>query len=385
MANIEAVSSHMPSDQSESHDIVFFGLFRSPKGLGQIARSRLAALQTTGLRSARINIEGIDDYLHISGTEDVVNSDEIDNKAILFANPDIYSTLDMYTKRRFWRSKYRVGEWYWELPSLPAPWRGEASKLHEIWVASEFTRQSVAAVHTNVRIVAPAISVRLIDKLEAKRRLGLPEESFTVLTMFDLASYAARKNPLGAVQAFMDAFPLARSEQRATLVIKTHSSTVDNPTAREIRRLAALDERIVIMDSRTDQGAIDFVQSACDVFISPHRSEGFGLILAECMARGKPVIATGYSGNLEFMSAENSFLSPFRLVDVPIGAYPHAEKQVWADPDLDYFVDSLRLIYNNPALAQQRASLARENIESHFAPDVVGRAMAKAISEMGGS
>lgn len=379
----EILERQNPSDPSIRHDVVFFGLFRSPKGLGQIARSRLAALQTTELRPAHLNIEGVDDYLPPLDNEDIRNSDEIDGKAILFANPDIYSSLDMYTKQRFWRSKYRVGEWYWELPSLPAPWRDEASKLSEIWVASEFTRQSVAAAHTNVRIVAPALSVRLIDKLDARRRLGLPEESFTVLTMFDLASYAERKNPLGAVKAFMDAFPSSHSGQPTTLVIKTHSSTADNAAAREIRRLAALDARLVVMDSRIDQGAIDFVQSACDVFISPHRSEGFGLILAECMARGKPVIATGYSGNLEFMSAENSFLSPFSLVDVPPGAYPHGENQVWAEPDLDYFVDSLRLIYDKPGLAKQRASLARENIESRFSPDVVGRAMAKAISEMG--
>ena len=123
------------------------------------------------------------------------------------------------------------------------------------------------------------------------------------------------------------------------------------------------------------------LQNACDTFLSAHRSEGFGLNIAECMRLGKLAIATGYSGNTDFMTGSNSVLLPYDMVPVRPDEYVHGEGQEWADPKHDAVVDALRWSIDEFERTSTLRNQARRDITARFAPDVIGRRMIEALDE----
>ena len=154
--------------------------------------------------------------------------------------------------------------------------------------------------------------------------------------------------------------------------IKTHSSVHNQAGARLFSDLAEKHRNIHIIDRDFSRSEMGQLQSACDAYLSPHRSEGFGLNLAECMAHGKPVVATGFSGNLDFMTEENSFLAPWKRVRVRKGEYIHPEKQYWAEPDRDYFVETMRRLASDPRLGSVVGQTARADIARRLSPKAIG-------------
>ena len=145
---------------------------------------------------------------------------------------------------------------------------------------------------------------------------------------FDYQSSVARKNPDTAVRCFIEAFGSGRRAADVLLVVKTHSSVHDQAGARLFNDLAEKHRNIHIIDRDFSRSEMGQLQSACDAYLSPHRSEGFGLNLAECMAHGKPVVATGFSGNLDFMTEENSFLAPMEARACQKGRIPSSREAV---------------------------------------------------------
>ena len=184
--------------------------------------------------------------------------------------------------------------------------------VDEVWTYSEFERRAVeAAVDRPVRVLNPAIP---LDRVRPRPRaaLGLPD-GFVFLYSFDYLSVFERKNPLAAIAAFTRAFSPGDG---ATLVVK--GVNADSAPASRDALLAAAHGRpdIRVWHDYLDAGNQRSLIASCDVYVSLHRSEGFGLTMAEAMAAGTPVIATAYSGNLDFMDETNSFLAPYRLAPV---------------------------------------------------------------------
>ncbi|HVH36382.1 MAG TPA: glycosyltransferase, partial [Tahibacter sp.] len=125
-------------------------------------------------------------------------------------------------------------------------------------------------------------------------------------------------------------------------------------------------------------------QAACDVYLSLHRSEGFGLGLAECMALGRPVIATAYSGNLQFMDADNSCLVPYRLVPVNEGEYPDWRDQHWAEPDVAAAAVQLRRLADDPAAVQRLGAAARASLQQRLSPQAGAEAIRRRLDHARG-
>ena len=155
-----------------------------------------------------------------------------------------------------------------------------------------------------------------------------------------------RKNPIGLIDAFTRAFP---EPGRPAALPEEHQR---RPLPAELARVqAAIGGRpdIVVSDEYVDHDRLTALTAHCDCYVSLHRSEGFGLTIAEAMAFGKPAIATGYSGNLAFMDAESSYLVPYSLpsLDAAIGPYPAGT--VWADPDLDEAARFMRQVVEDPS------------------------------------
>jgi glycosyltransferase involved in cell wall biosynthesis len=270
--------------------------------------------------------------------------------------------------------RYNVGFWFWELARFPEAWRGAIDLVDEIWVATDFVRDSVAAdTEKPVRTIGVAVDATP-SRPYSRAKFGIPDDTFTFLFSFDFASYVARKNPYAVVTAFRRAFP-ERGEQ-VSLVLKTINGHRNRDGLAALQAVAAGDARVRVLDGHLTRDEVFGLESAADCFVSLHRSEGFGLGLAESMSLGKPVIGTGYSGNLEFMNSGNSCLVGYKLIDVGQAEYPHAQGQVWADPDVDHAAYFMRRLVDDPTFASGLGRRARADIAQDFSAEAVGARMA---------
>lgn len=255
-----------------------------------------------------------------------------------------------------WRSRYRIGFWAYELPVIPPSWTKTARFFHELWVPSRFVADSLkaAGVTTPVRVMPHPVALSA-----PKHTLTVRDGRFTVLVMGDLNSSWTRKNLLGSIEIFKRAFPDVSSETRR-LIVKLQSSSAD-PTFDRMAR-AAIDGRddITMFNQRLSDAEIDILVSSADVFLSPHRSEGYGLVLAEALLAGVPALATGWSGNVDFMGEIPELCIDHHLVSVrDAGGVYKAAHASWAEPDTADAVSKLRALEASPELRRETAARGR--------------------------
>lgn len=261
-----------------------------------------------------------------------------------------------------WGNRYRIAYWAWETPKAPASWVTMADYLHEIWVPSRFVCNALmrtfeaagrADLIARLRVMPHPVILPPAGRHDgARQKFGLDADVCEVLCLFDTKSSAARKNPWGVVEVWQRAFPQATDQARLTLKVSDLSS--DPLTRQKLLALAAARTDICLMHDRLSDRDMELFISAFDVLISLHRSEGFGLTLAEAMASGVAVIATGWSGNCDFMTTDNAKLVPASLIPVydPEGNYAGLEgdpEQIWAEPELWVATRALRELSAAPS------------------------------------
>jgi glycosyltransferase involved in cell wall biosynthesis len=271
----------------------------------------------------------------------------------------------------------RIGVWHWELPVFPVRWAKAFEHVDELWAPSAFIAQSVRqASDIPVRLVPHAVPSAPIAQKLAREVFDLPASAFVFLTIFDSNSFPARKNPLGVIRAFQNAFPDRSSDH--LLIVKSHGRGRRSADFDEILRLAQGDRRLVLLDQVFSEERTRLLQAACDVYVSLHRSEGYGLNLLECMAQGKLAIGTAFSGNLQFMSPENSVLIPYSMRQVDKGEYLFGEGQWWAEPEHDTAVEALRWAAAGGGDVQARVGQGRSDATGTYSFQAIGRVAAAA-------
>ena len=312
------------------------GFFRGDFGLAEGARALAKSCRDSGIPACFHDPEVLLETRQSNRAMDACLTDDMLHRNTLFyMNPD---TLELVWQRFADRGELRgrrvIGYWFWEIDAFPTRWRRALEMVDEIWVASEFVANAVRRATDKPVIKIPnAIEVSL-SRRYTRAEFSLPEGRFLFLFTFDFNSFSERKNPLATVEAFSRAFP--PGDGRTGLVVKCTQGYRHPEKMGMLHALAAKDPRIVVLDKMLSREAAFGLQSVCDAYISLHRSEGLGLGMAECMAQGKPVIATAYSGNLEFMRPDNSCLVDFTLIPVRPGEYIDYEPGwMWADPDIE--------------------------------------------------
>jgi glycosyltransferase involved in cell wall biosynthesis len=261
-----------------------------------------------------------------------------------------------------------IGYWAWELTRLPPEWAIGASFVHEIWVPSQFTADAVEPLRPGrVRVVPHPVAVVPPSPSALDRQaFGLPDDTVVVLAVFNLASSLERKNPYAAIAAFRAAFGDRRDR---LLVLK-----VGHPMhfRSEFADLAAAADAPNIRLEARDLPPADnhALFAAADIVLSLHRSEAFGLVLAEAMQLGKPVVATGWSGNMEYMDHDSAALVGYRLVAARDrrGTYDVAHA-VWAEPDIADAVAHLRRLADDEVERRALGARAREQALLRLGPD----------------
>ena len=197
-----------------------------------------------------------------------------------------------------------------------------------------------------------------------RRRFGIGEKDFAVFFNFDLGS-VWRKNPEGTLRAFAAAFS---STSDAKLVFKTNGSKKHPDRLAALLALGAelgLSDRLICVNDYLSQSDLFALTAACDVYISLHRAEGFGLGVAEAMCFSKPVIVTDYSSTTEFCNSDNSIPIPYKLIPVEGKEY-FANMGTWADADIDAAAAALRKLYDDQELREKLGRRAKEFIDEHF-------------------
>lgn len=278
-----------------------------------------------------------------------------------------------------WRLKSRtralkVGYLFWELEAPPAQHEATLDFLDEIWVASEFVRRAYSG-RTDKPVVNVGMGIGLPSAIAPldRRTIGVPEGAFTFLTAFDFGSGLIRKNPRAAVRAFQRAFPPGtRTDVR--LVVKTTRVRANHWGDRDgawgwIRRAAAADPRIVVLEGEWPFDTFLGLIRGCDCYVSPHRAEGFGLLPAYAMAMGKPVIVTNYGGTTDFCDATTSIPVDHTLVPVEAGQFiADVPDALWADVSVDQLAGAMRYLAENPAAGAELGRNAAQRIAARYAP-----------------
>jgi glycosyltransferase involved in cell wall biosynthesis/SAM-dependent methyltransferase len=352
------------------------GYLRGGLGLGQAARLYVEALNAAGVpvRTTTVDVNLPDvvgpdgqraevktlDFadLHVEGELPFnlvcVNAPEL---------PALYQRLGA----EFFEDRYTIGVWAWEVDVVPPSWDRAFGLVDEIWVYSRYVQEIISNVSPVpvVRIPLPIVAPPPGGDVAG---LHLPE-GFAFLFLFDFYSTLQRKNPLGLVEAFTRAFDPGEGPQ---LVLKSHNGDFKPERLARLREAAGDRPDIHIVDQFLTAAEMAALMRRADCYVSLHRAEGFGLTLGETMALGKPVIATGFSANLDFMTAENSYLVRHRETLVGPEGENYPAHGTWAEPDLDHAAQLMREVWEHQDEARARGARAQREIAEHFSLERVG-------------
>jgi glycosyltransferase involved in cell wall biosynthesis len=336
------------------------GFFEAEFGQGEVARRLDAAL-----RHARIAHRTINHEAHLHRQEhpfEHAAGDADHDVNILCLNAEHLLSFAASGGSELLVDHYSIGVWFWETNRFPDYLKPTLKFVDELWVASSFVASAIGA-ETSIPVLTFPLPVEVPQRTAVSRdELGLPSDRFAFVFVFDFYSTVERKNPDGLIEAFKRAF---QPEDGAFLLVKSING---ERLPDELRKLQAATEGrpdIRVVDGFVPAEQVRAYTALADAAVSLHRSEGFGLTLAEAMAHGKPVVATGYSGNLAFMSEGNSYLVPYRLTELEddVGSYPAGS--IWAEPDLDEAARLMRRVVERPQEARERAERGQETIETN--------------------
>jgi len=279
----------------------------------------------------------------------------------------------------YWRPGVkRVAYWYWELEELPAAWHDAMQWPDEVWAPTAFLAEAYRKVVTvPVVPMLPGVELPPFAK-QSRDRFGLPEGRFLFLFTFDMNSMIARKNPHAVLAAFRQAFA---PTDAAHLVLKV-SRGFNRPDELATLQAAAAGANVTILNAILTRDDTLALLDLADCYASLHRAEGLGLGLAESMLLGKPVIATNYSGNTDFMTPDTAYLVDYDLVPVGPGVDPYPPEALWAEARVEHAARLMRQIYDDPAAAKATGERGRRHVRALLNPEKFGEKMLARLAEI---
>lgn len=346
------------------------GFFEHEFGIGESARCCANAAKAAGipvaLNLSRVGTGSTSAAAPWSGSYSRTNPHRVN---LFHLDSPQMRLLDPAYGPQFRAGHYNIAYWAWELPEYPDYSLWNLDYVDEVWVPSEFVRRSMA-VKSPVPVLVMPHAVEFESPAGASRgQFGLPPDDFLFLVIYDINSSQRRKNPQAAIEAFRAAFP---SAQGVKLIVKTHGAEKNPDDFRALQESLGNSPDIILINRTLSRGELRALQSLCDCFVSLHRSEGFGLALAECMYLGKPVIATNWSGNLEFMDERDACMVNYRLVEITESCGPYKKGQLWAEPDIAHAAQWMKKIAGDAALRGEIAMKGRERIVRDFSRLKIG-------------
>lgn len=354
-----------------------YGYVYAESGVGEHTRLLIASLRAAGIP---YTVVPVTDSVSRQQFEfsDVGTGEAVFPVDIVGVNADVFPQFVDHFGRSAFEGRHTIGLWAWEVEDFPDWMARSAEFVDEVWANSSFSAAAIARKIDPPTVPFPLPIAAPEARIRCRAELGLPEGP---LFMFccDVDSVIRRKNPEAVIRSFVQAFS---EGEGPALLVKTVNGDRHGDEMESLFKVAGNRRDVIIKDGYVpaeEQGAL---MDSCDVYVSLHRSEGFGLTLAEAMALGKPVIATGYSGNLDFMTATNSYLVPYEMVSVGVGCEPYPASAEWAEPDVEAAADLMRHVVANPEEARTVGMSARDEVERLHGPQVRGRFIRNRLLEV---
>lgn len=344
--------------------VIVSGFFNEALGIGRAGALTLHALKEAGYEVASEDLRPFDRGLLTSAPASFSMAKGADIWLIHANAPEAEIALFSHDYDA-WKHLYRIGYWAWESDLAPVSWISVARWFHEIWVPSRFVADAL------IRAGLPAAKLRVVPhavpvppQVETRFERGCVR----VLTLFDPRSGFDRKNPQGAIDTWLEAF--FEPGDGAELIVKSLAGAENYPLFKALQDRAVGRSDIIFLAETLDDDAQARLLNSCDILLSLHRGEGYGLPLAEAMARGLPVIATGWSGNLDFMTDNNSILIPSHRVPASI-MYNGPDAQ-WAEPDVKAAAKVLAGLIHDAARRHALGDQARADMRKAYDNSIVG-------------
>ena len=324
--------------QQNQIQVRILGFFGQTFGLAEAARRTFSSLEKTVFLVKATQIpysgkhHGLDNMVK-ADKKIPTNHDEI---RIFHFNGDHFDKLISEWGKSILDCKYKIGFWHWELPEFPDDYLHWFDMVDEIWVPSRFVFDAIAPKSPKpVQIIPLALDDTILKPPPPDReKFNIPKDKIVFLITFDFYSSMERKNPLAGIRAFSKLMDDKQYKDHAHLVVKVSNPHADLKGSKLLRE--ALDKidykKVTFVDQVLHRQDMVQLIHSCDSLVSLHRSEGFGLHIAEAMAMGKAVIATNWGGNTDFIDSNNSFPVDYNLVKLKENYGPYRKGEVWAEP-----------------------------------------------------
>jgi hypothetical protein len=345
----------------------------APIGMGEQMRSGIKSLL-----AAHVPVEVVDayryslrtdrDYRHL--IQDIEVEEVTSSVRIFHINGDEVDPVlrHMQVSKMDFKSGYNIIVPAWELPTYPAIWVDALNCFDEVWAISNFVSNSLTAAGIKNYFIGQSAEVQRRNFLP-RMHFGIRESAFAFLHFFDLSSYASRKNP-EAVLCMFEELRKQRPFSDLQLVVKVKALSASAADWSESIRSRVSD--VVIISDVLSTFETHSLLSAVDCFVSLHRSEGFGRGPAEAMFLGKLAMATGWSGNMDFMDSESALVVDFELQDVAADEYPEAAGQQWAYPDIDHAISLALSVVDDRSMAHRIAQNGLNRVRDRCSDRAVG-------------
>jgi len=373
-------------------DLVLVGHPFSAIGMAEHVRSAFRAFRAAGVTPGLVDIYGLDRNKDLDFEREFADhvTPSLSDKVNLFCiNADeveqAMGVLEHLGSGPAFQKAYNIIYPAWELSIYPEPWAKILDRFDEVWAPSRFIQDAIAPATKRPVVHMPLAVDLTVSSFLGRRHFGIPENAFVCLFFFDFSSYPERKNPFAMLEAF-EKLVAQRPHAPLHAVVKYKGGDDGNPARKALEaRLKGLGAQAQAITRQLSDNEIKNLVRCCDVFVSLHRSEGFGRGPAEAMIMGRAAVATNYSGNLDFMTPETSLLVDYELIPVAEGAYLFGENQVWADPSVDHAVELIGRLVDDPAGARALGERARRHIRTHFSARAVGLRYAARLEELDGA
>ncbi len=357
------------------------GNIKAETGLGQSCRLVASALEKTGIPISVFQYTQLGTQKLGDTSWDQRISDKLSYDInLIHINPHELGITYLQMDKSTWDYRYNIAYWLWELEEFPEEWVPCFHCLDEVWAPSEFICNAIRK-KTSLPVYCMPYHVEAeIHKQSSRKDFNLPEEKFLFLMMYDHSSCMERKNPLGVLNAFKEAF--AKDNENVGLVIK-----INNPTKEDEDKIGNILDgygNVYLIKETLDRDAVNSLTKCVDVVVSLHRAEGFGLVLAEAMLLGTPAIATNWSSNTEFMNEEVACMVDYKMMTIEKDMPPFKAGNRWADPDIHQAAGYMRKLYEDKEFYREMADKAKAYVNEVLSMERAAGEIRKRIEKIYG-
>jgi len=376
--HVETPWRHTAQPPAAERGIFYQGIVYGGTGYAEESWVIAAALAESGIPVQLSPIGWGTDVMHLLPAYARQSLERISRERVELEDSILYQHAMAYLWNMSWHARVRVGRTMFETDRLPDGWAERCNAMDEVWVPTEFNRRTFSEAGVELkklRVVRPGVDTELFRPGAEPLRIPYAR-SFNFLSVFDVQP---RKGSDLLLRAYLNEF---KADEDVALILKIsqHSERNADPTAqicyfveKEVGIPLEKCPPIILLNRFLSQADMASLYGAAHALVLPTHGEGYGRPLMEALASELPVIATRWSGQLDFLNDENSY-----LIDVESLVPASAEEEsfaghLWAQPSIHHLRQQMRRVFSHRGEAQQRARQGRSDMVANWDWSITAR------------